>query len=59
MKVLPSVKSTLVSLSLIRKGNLSPCLQAPGEMPLDDLNEDVIFVIGYTTNVSATTSLGF
>ena len=58
-KVLPLAKSRLKRLSLICKGNLSPCLLALGEMPLDDLNEDVIFVIGYTTNVSATTSSGF
>ena len=48
-----------MSLYLILTGNLSPCLQALGEMPLDDLNEDLISVIGYTTNASATASSGF
>jgi hypothetical protein len=34
-------------------------IQALGEMPLDDLNEDFISVIEYTTNASATTFSGF
>jgi hypothetical protein len=59
MKVLPSAKSRLGSLSLMHMGSLSPCLQALRETSFDDLNEDVIFVIGCTTNLGCAFLLPF
>ncbi len=44
---LPSAKSTgLTGLSLICKKDLPPCLQALGKHAPDDIDEDVIFVVG-------------
>ncbi len=58
LKVLPSAKSSLARLSLVLSSNLPPCLQALGQHPLDDVDEDVVFVVGDTPSTSDTTSLG-
>jgi hypothetical protein len=58
LEVLPSAKSSLARLSLVFSSNLPPCLQALGEQPLDDVDDDVIFVVGDTPSASNTTSLG-
>jgi hypothetical protein len=57
-KVLPSPKSNLKRLSLVHYSNLPPSLQATGEMPLSDIDEDIIFIVGHTPRASSTTSLG-
>ena len=56
-KVLPSVKSSLARLSLVLSSNLPPCLQALGEHPLEDVDEDVVFVVGDAPSASNMTSL--
>jgi hypothetical protein len=57
-KVLPSAKIELVRLSLILKSDHIPSLQTLGEIPLDNLDEDVIFVIRGANRASGTTSPG-
>jgi hypothetical protein len=58
-KVLPSAKSSLIRLSLICKSYLPPCLQALGEHPLDNIDKDVIFVVGHAHRASRTTYSAF
>jgi hypothetical protein len=55
-KVLPSAKRKLVRLSLILKSDCIPSLQALGEIPLDNLDEDVVFVIRGAKGASGTTT---
>jgi hypothetical protein len=57
-KVLPSAKSSLARLSLVLSSDLPLCLQALGEHPLDNVDDDVIFVVGDVLSASNTTSLG-
>ncbi len=57
-KALPSAKSSLAGLSLVLSSNLPPCLQAMGEHPLDNVDDDVVFVVGGAPSVSGTISLG-
>jgi hypothetical protein len=58
LKVLPSAKSSLAGLSLVLSSNLPPCLQATGEQLLDNVDGDVVFVVGDTPSMSDMTSLG-
>jgi hypothetical protein len=58
LKVFPSVKSSLTRLSLVLSSNLPPCLQALGEQPLDNVDDDVVFVVGDAPSTSDTTFLG-
>jgi hypothetical protein len=53
LKVLPLTKNCFHRLSLICKSNLPPSLQA-----LDDIDEDVVSVVGNAPRASATTSSG-
>jgi hypothetical protein len=57
-KVLPSAKSQLIRLHLILSGDCIPSLQALGEIPLNNLDEDVVFVIRGPKGASGTTSSG-
>ncbi len=57
-KVLPSAKSKLVRLYLILESDRIPSLQALGEIPLNNLNEDVVFVIRGAEGASGMTSPG-
>jgi hypothetical protein len=41
---------------MVHSSNLPPCLQAPGKMPLNDIDEDVIFGVGHTPSASTTSS---
>jgi hypothetical protein len=58
LKILPLAKSNLARLSLVLSSNLPPCLQAQGGQPLDEVDDDVIFVVGDAPRVSDTTFLG-
>jgi hypothetical protein len=58
LKVLPLTKNRFHRLSLICKSNLPPSLQALGGIQLDDIDEDVISVVGNAPRASATTSSG-
>jgi hypothetical protein len=55
-KVLPPTKNCLHRLSLIRSSDHPPSLQALGEIQLDNLDEDVVFVIRGANGESGTTS---
>ncbi len=58
-QVLPATKNCFHRLSLIRKSDRPPSLQALGEIPLDYLNEDVVIVIrGANGSSGGTTSPG-
>jgi hypothetical protein len=57
-KVLPLAKSSLARLSLVLSSDLPPCHQALGEHLLDDVDDDVVFVVGDAPSMSDTTSLG-
>jgi hypothetical protein len=58
LKVLPSAKSSLARLSLVFSSNLPPCLQALGEQLLNDVDDDVVFVVGDAPSASKLTFLG-
>jgi hypothetical protein len=57
-KVLPLAKSSLTRLSLVLNIDLLPCLQAMREQPLEDVDKDVVFVVGDAPSASDTSSLG-
>jgi hypothetical protein len=57
-KVFPLAKISLARLSLVLSSNLPPCLQALGEQPLNNVDDDVIFLVGDAPNTSEMTSLG-
>jgi hypothetical protein len=57
-QVLSTAKSCLSRLSLVCHSNLPPSLQALGELRLDDINEDVIFVIASTQRTATMSYLG-
>jgi hypothetical protein len=52
------MKNCLHRLSLIHKSDRPPSLQALGEIQLDNLDEDVVSVVGDAPRASATTSSG-
>ncbi len=57
-KVLPLAKSSLARLSLVLSSDLPPSLQAKGEQPLDNVDDDVVFVVEDAPSMSDMTSLG-
>jgi len=52
------MKNCLHRLSLIRKSDCSPSLQALGEILLNNLNDDFVSVVGDAPRASATASSG-
>ena len=52
--ILPTAKNRFVGLSLVLKSDLPPALQALGEKPLNDIDEDVVLVVADASRASAT-----
>ncbi len=56
--VLPLAKILLTRLSLLYFSYSPPSLQAPGEVPLNNIDENFIFVVAHATSASTMNFLG-